>query len=157
MEFMKTITMRVVRVAVFGVLVLLLLFAPVALTSPALPLVLSAAWNFLWPDHLSVAEVCGRWGERPLDVTAFRSAEDDESTRAAMACSLLRNQQDYVGMHRLEILRLFGYSSGYYYTDMTPAYLIEDAKTKARDSWQIVFRIDRDRKVSEIFVRKVCC
>lgn len=74
-----------------------------------------------------------------------------------MACSLLRNQHDYVGMHRLEVLRLFGYSSDYYYTDMTPAYLIEDAKTKARDSWQIVFRIDRDRKVSEIFVRKVCC
>ena len=155
MESMKAIVMRVVRMAVFGVLVLLLLFAPVALTFPAMPLVLSAAWKFLWPDHLSVAEVCGRWGERPLDVTAFRSAEDDESTRAAMACSILRNRHEYVGAHRSEILKLFGHSTGYYYGDMTPAYLVEDAKTRAQESLEIVFRIDRDRKVSEIFVRRI--
>ena len=157
MEFIKTIMMRVVRVTTFGVLVLSLLFATVALTPPPLPLDLSATWNFLWPDYLSVTEVCRRWGRRPLDVAAFRSAEEDESTRAAMACSLLRNQHDYVGLHRSEILGLFGHPSGYYYTEMTPTYLIETAKTRAQDSWQIVFLIDRDRQVSEVVVHKNCC
>ena len=139
------------RVAIFGVFVLSLLFAAAALPS------LLAAWNFLRGDYLSVSEVCRRWGERPLDVAAFRSAEEDESTRAAMTCSLLKNQNDYVGMHRLEILTLFGHPSGYYYTEMTPTYLTEVAKTRAQDSWQIVFRLDRDRKVSEVVVHKNCC
>ena len=57
---------------------------------------------------MSVSEVCQRWEDLPLDVAVFRSAEDDEPVRAAMTCSLLKNQDDYVGMHVLEIGPLFG-------------------------------------------------
>ncbi len=147
----KTTMSGVARTALFGGLVLSLLFAAAAL--PSLP----AARNLLNPDYLSVGEVCRRWGERPLDVAAFRSAEEDESMRAAMACSLLRVQDGYVGMHRREIEPLFGNPTGYYETELHPAYLIEAAKTGAQDSWQIVFLIDRDLKVSEVVVHKNCC
>ena len=122
-----------------------------------LSLLLTAAWYFLRGDYLSVSEVCRRWGERPLDVAAFRSAEGDEFTRAAMVCSLLRNQDDYVGMGREEIMTLFGNPTGYYNTEMLPTYLIEVAKTRAHDSWQILFRIDRDGKVTKVVVHKNCC
>ena len=74
-----------------------------------------------------------------------------------MACSLLKNQADYVGTHTLEIGLLFGEFTGYYHTEMQPTYLIERAKTKAGDTWQIVFLIDRDRKVTGIVVHKNCC
>ena len=74
-----------------------------------------------------------------------------------MACSLLKNQADYVGMHSVEIEPLFGEFTGYYYTETQPTYLIERAKTKAGDTWQIVFLIDHDRRVSEIIVHKNCC
>lgn len=108
-------------------------------------------------EFLSVRQVCQRWGDQSLDVETFRSGEDDESARAAMACSLLKNQADYVGMHRLEIGLLFGEFTGYYDTEMQPTYLIERAKTKAGDNWQIVFLIDQDREVTEIVVHKNCC
>ena len=96
-------------------------------------------------------------GERPRDIAAFRLAEEDEATRAAMACALLRTQDDYVGMSRLEIRPLFGDPDGYYYTELQPAYLIETARSMAEDSWQIVFLIDGDRNVRKIVVHKNCC
>ena len=148
---MRTGNSRVVRIAIFGGLALSLLFAADALLS------LSPTWNLLNPDYLSAGETCRRWGERPLEVTTFRASEEDKPTRAAMACSLLRTQDDYVGMHRREILPLFGSPDGYYYTEMQPTYLIEVAKTEAQDTWQIVFLIDRDRKVREVVVHKNCC
>ena len=114
-----------------------------------LSLLLAAAWYFPRGDFLSVSEVCRRWGERPLDVAAFRSAEGDEFPRAAMACSLLKNQDDYVGMDREESMKLFGNPTRFYITEFVPAYLIEVAKTRAHDSWQILFRIDLDRKSNQ--------
>ncbi len=106
---------------------------------------------------MSISEVCQRWGDLPLDVAVFRSAEDDEPARAAMACPLLKNQDDYVGMHVLEIGSLFGDSTGYFFSERQPAYLIEIGKTKAEDSWQIIFLHNRDGKVTEIVVHKNCC
>ncbi len=148
---MKTTMSRVVRVAIFGGLVLSLLF--VAAAAPSL----LTTWNLLNPDYLSVGEVCRRWGERPLDIAAFRSAEEDESTRAAVACSLLKTQDDYVRMNHLEIGPLLGNPTGYYHTELQPTYLIEVAKTRAQNTWQIVFLIDRSGKVSEVVVHKNCC
>ena len=142
------------RIAIIGAFVLSPLLAAAALPS------LLGVWNLrdhLIPDYSSVSEVCRRWGERPLDVEAFRTAEEDESTRAAMACSLLKNQHDYVGMRRLEVRPLFGNPTGYYYTESQPTYLIETAKTRAQDSWQIVFLIDRNGKIYDIVVHKNCC
>ncbi len=148
---MKSTVSRVARTAVFSGLVLSLPFAAAGTPSFLLSLPLSSS------DYLSVKEVCQRWGERPLDIAAFRAAGEDEATRAAMACSLLKTQDDYVGMHRLEVRPLFGNPTGYYITEFIPTYLIEPAKTVAEDSWQIVFLIDRDGKVSGIVVHKNCC
>ena len=106
---------------------------------------------------MRVSEVCQRWGEQPLEVEAFKVAENDENVRAQMACVLLRNQDNFVGAHRLEILETFGDSTGYYYTEMPPTYLIETAGTQPRGSWQIVFRINKSREVKEIVVHRNCC
>lgn len=145
---------RAVGVAVFSGLALSLLFSVAAFPS------LSATSNllrFLNSDYLSVGEVCRRWGERPLNVAAFRSAEDDEPVRGAMACSLLKNQDDYFGMDTREIEQLFGDPRGYFISERHPAYLIEIAKTKKDDSWQAVFMTDQDAKVTDVFVHKNCC
>ena len=148
---MKTVMNGVARIAIFGGFLLLLVSGGAALSF------LVPMWHLVSPDYLTTYEVCQRWGERPLDIAAFRSAEEDEATRAAMACSLLRTQDDYVGMSRLEVRPLFGDPDGYYYTEMQPAYLIETAKTMDEDSWQIVFLIDRDRNVRKVVVHKNCC
>ncbi len=148
---MKTTVRGVAKIAVFSALALSLPCAAAGTPSFLLSLPLLSS------DYLGVKEVCRRWGEQPLDIAAFRAAEEDEATRAAMACWLLKTQDDYVGMHRLEVRPLFGNPTGYYITEFIPTYLIETAKTMSEDSWQIVFLTDRDGKVSEIVVHKNCC
>ena len=117
----------------------------------------AGAWYVMRGDFMPVRKVCQRWGEQPLDIEVFRSVGNDEGVRAGMACTLLKTQDDYIGMHRLEILDLFGEASGYYYTEMPPTYLIETARTREQDSWQIVFLINKSREVREIVVHKNCC
>ena len=60
-----------------------------------------------------------------------------------MTCSLLKNQKQYIGKDTLKIKKSFGNYTGHYFSEMYPAYIIETAKTKEQDTWQIVFFIDR--------------
>ena len=110
----ETLMSRVARTAILGGLLLSLSLAAFALILRPPP------WHRVNPDYLSVSEVCGRWGERPLDIAEFRSAGEDESVRATMACSLLRNQDDHVGMHHLEIRRSSGTSAAITTPSRTP-------------------------------------
>ena len=126
-------------------------------TAAVLAVAIAVSWYAIRGDFMRVSKVCQRWGTEPFDIEAFRSAENDESIRAGMACSLLKYQDDYIGMHRLETLATFGDASGYYYTEMPPAYLIETARTRDQDTWQIVFLINRSREVKEVVVHKNCC
>ena len=148
---MSMVMSRVARLAIFGTL-------PLSLLTIAAGLYVFAGKSHIpLGEYLSIREVCQRWENRPLDVTAFRSAEDDEPVRAAMACSLLKNQDDYVGIDMREIEQLFGDPRGYFISESHPAYLIETAKTKKDNSWQIVFMTNRDAKVTKIIVHKNCC
>ena len=123
----------------------------------ALAIVIAVSWYAIRGDFMRVSKVCQRWGEQPLDIEAFKSSENDESVRARMACSLLKHQDEYIGMHRLEVLSQFGNATGYYYSELPPTYLIETARTRDQDSWQILFRINKSREVTEIVVHKNCC
>ena len=96
-------------------------------------------------------------GRTTLDTEKFKAANEDESIRAKMTCSLLKNQRKYIGKDIKEIRKIFGSPDGYYFSDMFLAYMIETAKTRQQDSWQIVFLIDRKRKISKIVVHKNCC
>lgn len=114
--------------------------------------------QYFWRgEFMGVEKVCQRWGEKPLEIARFKSADEDESIRSQMTCSLLKNQQEYVGKDRSEIRDLFGSYTGYYFSDMFPTYLIEIAETDEQDSWQIVFLINKKEKISKIVVHKNCC
>ena len=97
------------------------------------------------------------WTSRPLDIAVFRSSEEEMSTRAAKACTFLKSQNDYIGMHQLEIRPLFGDHASYFDTEFVTAYLMEVAETEAPDSWQVVFPLNRDRKLADVVVPKNCC
>lgn len=74
-------------------------------------------------------------GSVEIDVPGLTSRNPAETDR--MACGLLRNQDDYVGVYRRETLEISG--------------------SQTRDSWQVVFRIKKSREVKEIIVHKNCC
>ena len=118
-------------------------------------------WSPAYPfrEFMSTEEVCQRWGRHPLDTERFKAAgrSDDraaaEAARAEMACSLLENQDEYLGRSRTRIRDIFGSPDGWFINDHDPAYSIGGAD---RDVWQIVFLIESE-KVSEIVVDKNCC
>ncbi len=118
------------------------------------------AKHFWQGELMSVKKACKKWGAASLDVSKFKAAEgnkNEESIRAKMTCSLLKNQKKYIGKDTLKIRKLFGNYTGHYFSEMYPAYIIETAKTKEQDTWQIVFFIDNRRKISKIVVHKNCC
>ena len=127
------------------------------LTLAAISAIYVKAQYFWRGEFMSIAKVCQRWGENPLEITRFKSADEDESIRSQMACSLLKSQQKYIGKDRSEIRSLFGAYTGYYFSDMFPTYLIEIAETNKQDSWQIVFLINKEEKVSKVVIHKNCC
>ena len=137
---------------------LTLLMATLGIFAMVVLLVLHASHlDDRWTAFKSINRVCEKWGEQPLDVTAFKSASDDEAVRAAMACSLIRNQKDYIGLEHGQIRQLFGSPDGFYVSDYYFAYIIESGRSTEEDSWQIVFLTGRRGNVSEIVVHKNCC
>ena len=69
-----------------------------------------------------------------------------------MACSLLENQNEYIGKSTLEIRNIFGNYDGYYISEAYPVYAIGDTGASGQDVWQILFLLDRHRRISEIVV-----
>ena len=113
--------------------------------------------KFWSAEFMKAKEVCRRWGERPLDEVKFKAAGDNRSARAEMACSLLKNQKKYKGKSINQIKQVFGSPDGWFFNEAFSAYLINKAKKKGDDVWQILFLIDRHRKISKIVVHKNCC
>ncbi len=74
-----------------------------------------------------------------------------------MAQSILKNKNKFVGKPIQDIHAEFGRHDGFYFSDWIPAYIIQDAKKKGDDVWQIVFTPDKHKKVSDIIVHKNCC
>ena len=110
-------------------------------------------------DYMSTKKVCKRWGEEPFNEAKFKSVTGDEGEpiRAKMTCSLLKNQNKYIGVDSLEIRKRLGDHSGYFFSESFPAYIINQATEKDSNVWQILFFVDGDHKVSEIVVHKNCC
>ena len=104
---------------------------------------------------MGLKEVCKRWGEEEFNLSDFKTAgREGKSKRAKMTCSLIRNKEKYIGKDVLDIRKLFGDYSGYYFSGVYPTYLIESAKKHGEDSWQIVFLIDNEKKIKNIVVHK---
>lgn len=110
----------------------------------------------LWRGALmKPALVEKHWGHDPFLPEKFKNGTPQ--IRAKMAFDLLKQQKRYVGKSATEIRNELGDWDGYYFTDIFPAYLIEIAPTHDKDSWQIVFFLDRSKKVEEVAVHKNCC
>ena len=110
------------------------------------------SWNM---DFMCLEEVCKIWGDHPLNVEEFRTNEENRYLRARMACSLLKNQKQYVGMEVSEIEEKFGFPAGYYLCESNPAYLIGEVEERG-GVWQIVF-LSTYGRIDEIVVHRNCC
>lgn len=104
---------------------------------------------------MSLSKVCSRWGIEDFEIKKFKNGSKNE--RAKMACSLLKQSKNFVGIDRGDVRKEFGDPDGFYFSGIYPAYMIETARNDREDSWQIGFILDRHEKVSDIVVHKNCC
>jgi len=96
-----------------------------------------------------------KWGRKDFDATKFKNG--DIQVRAAMAYALLSNAKQFEGRKVQDIWQELGEPDGYYFSDAYPAYLIQRGKNNSEESWQVVFLVDQDRKVTGVIVHKNCC
>jgi hypothetical protein len=58
----------------------------------------------------------------------------------------------------VEIHEKLGPSTGYYFSDLVPAYVIGDLSHGRTETWQIILIPDEDSKVvEEVKIHKKCC
>lgn len=107
--------------------------------------------SFWKGDVMSLSQVQSRWGSGPFDASKFKSG--DYKTRAKMAHSVVHSRVA-IGKSREEIVALLGDWDGYYFSDSFPAYIIHDGRIEKSETWQLVFLLDKSRKVSEVIVHK---
>lgn len=115
----------------------------------------SFAKHFWRGEVLNSSEVKKRWGAESFDEGRFR--DGSLPIRAGMAYALLQNKKNYLGKERMQIEKLLGSPDGFYFSDMFPAYMIERGRKAGEDSWQIVFLLNNEQKVSDVIVHQNCC
>lgn len=111
-----------------------------------------AAEHFLHGETMTKAKTAKKWGQEPFNADRFKNG--DEKVRASMAFSILADPKPFLKKDVLEIRKILGDPDGFYITDKFPAYIIQLSE---QESWQIVFLLDRQDRVSEVIVHKNCC
>jgi hypothetical protein len=113
------------------------------------------AKHFWQGSVMDATKVAQKWGTENLDVSKFKNGSEEQ--RAKFAYSLLQNEKKYIGKDVRQIRSELGDPDGFYFKDVFPAYIIQSAKTKKEEAWQIVFLLDRKRTVESVIVHKSCC
>ncbi len=116
---------------------------------------MGAAQNYLRQEKfMALQEIKKRWGDAPFSPNAFKTAA--VNVRAKMAHDLIRRKA-LVGKSASEIKALLGPTSGYFWSERVPTYFIEEGWSQKKDSWQLVFLIDANERVTEVRVHRNCC
>jgi hypothetical protein len=88
------------------------------------------------------------------DESAFKSGST--LLRGTMASDLIKTRQ-LVGVSLESVQLRLGESTGYFWTDRIPAYLLNEGWVTDSDVGQLVFLPGRDGKVGDIVINKNCC
>jgi hypothetical protein len=106
-------------------------------------------------EFMKIVEVERRWGKIKFDSEKFKSG--DSQLKASMAASLLKSKA-MVGVPLADVRMRLGAPTGYYFSDVIPAYAIGDLSKDRKETWQIVLIPDSAGKaVGEVKVHKKCC
>lgn len=112
------------------------------------------ARDALRKDFMSPSDARKRWGHEKFDPEKFKNG--DTKVKASMAASLIESKS-LLNKPLPEVKDILGEYSGHYWNDDIPTYIIEEGWRADKDTWQLVFLPDKDRKVKEIKIHKNCC
>lgn len=102
-------------------------------------------------DFMSIEKAEKKYGSLPFNPDKFKTGPPE--LRAKMATSIIKTKY-YVGKTIEKVKEDLGSSTGYFWNDFIPAYLIEDGKNKDQAPWQLVFLIDQKGRVGEVRIHK---
>ena len=106
-------------------------------------------------EYMSLDSIKKKWGTAQFSEKKFKLA--DEIEKAKMTYSLIQNKI-YVGKPIKTVFKGLGRSTGYFFSESVPTYIIGDINEKPDELWQIVFLLSKDSKIiSEVKVQKKCC
>lgn len=113
-----------------------------------------AAYSYWDSKTLTAVEVKSKWGTEKTDFKKFKDSSYEK--KAKMAYSIMTDKS-LLGKSYEEIRAIFGPNDGYFFSDTIPTYIVQRGKNHSEETWQLVFRMDRNYKVKEIFMHKNCC
>jgi len=112
------------------------------------------AQSFWGGKTMSARDVKAKWGSEKYDARKFKQGSYDDKAR--MAYSIM-SDKSLIGRPFEEIREMFGENDGFYFRDTYPTYIIQRGKNHSEETWQIVFRMDKQFKVRDIIMHKNCC
>ena len=115
---------------------------------------LALAQHFWRGALMPTDQIKKMWGTTKFDKVLFRNGS--VADRAKMSYDIIQSKV-YVGKPRATVINDLGPSDGYYFSGMTPAYLLNNPPTVGADLWQLVFLLSSDGLVVEVVVHKNCC
>ena len=107
--------------------------------------------HFWRGETMTVSQAEKIWGKSEFNAELFRTG--DSKTRAKMVGSLISSKW-FLGKSVETIRKELGDWDGYYFSDMFPAYIVQDGRVEKGGTWQIVFLLDRDHKANEVIIHK---
>jgi hypothetical protein len=115
----------------------------------------ATAAHFWRGATLAEKDVEKRWGRAEFDADKFKNG--DKKIRASMASVILKNKKLFIGKFVLDLRKELGDPDGFYFRDVFPAYMIQEIEDGNSESWQIVFLLNKERKVDDVIIHKNCC
>ena len=113
-----------------------------------------ATYSFWKGKTMTATEVKKKWGSERIDYKKFKMSTYEIKSKMAF---LILTDKKLINKTYEEIREIFGPNDGYYFTDTTPAYIVQIGKDASEDTWQLVFKMNNDYKVSEVIMHKNCC
>lgn len=104
-------------------------------------------------ETLSVGAAEKRWGRQTYIPEKFKAGSPDE--RAKMAVDLIQ-KRSFLRKPVTDVFATLGDADGHFFSDLIPAYLLNEGWKNGTDTWQLVFML-KDDKVSEVIIQKNCC
>jgi len=101
-------------------------------------------------ETMSLDKAKKRWGESPFDPVKFKNG--DLKTRSSMVVDLIKSKY-FIGRDTNVVREELGAYSGFFWSDTIPVYIIEEKSEKNPKTWQIVFLIDQNWKITEIRIQ----
>jgi hypothetical protein len=113
------------------------------------------ALGFRSEQFMTAESARQKWGDVKFEAQKFKAG--DSNVRASMAASLV-NSKEILGTPLSEIIEKLGPFTGYYFSDLIPAYAIGDLSHGRTETWQIILIPDGQSKVIEkVKIHKKCC